>query len=73
MNTTNFTTIKTNSITQLCRFTQLLKSKKVLGLSINTNSYPYSISFTTRSTKRTNNILKLLHLSPFQPSYALAA
>ena len=68
----NTTTITTNSITQLRRFTQLLKSKRVLHLITNTDSYPYTISFTTRSTKQTNNILKHLHLQPLQP-YALAA
>ena len=68
----NTTTITTNSITQLRRFTQLLKSKRVLHLLTNTDSYPYTISFTTRSTKQTNNILKHLHLQPLQP-YALAA
>lgn len=72
MNTTTFTTISTNSITQFRRFTQLLKSKRVLHLSTNTDSYPYTISFTTRSTKQTNNILKHLHLQPLQPC-ALAA
>ena len=63
----NTTTITTNSITQLRRFTQLLKSKRVLHLITNTDSYPYTISFTTRSTKQTNNILKNLHLQPLQP------
>ncbi len=67
MNTTTFTTISTNSITQLRRFTQLLKAKRVLHLITNTDSYPYTISFTTRSTKQTNNILKHLHLQPLQP------
>jgi hypothetical protein len=66
------TTITINSITQLRRFTQLLKAKRVLHLITNTDSYPYTISFTTRSTKQTNNILKHLHLQPLQP-YALAA
>ena len=69
----NSTTISTNSITQFHRFFQLLKSKRVLHLSTNTSFHPYTISFTTRSTKQTNNILKLLHLIPLQPSYALAA
>lgn len=72
MNTTTFTTISTNSITQFRRFTQILKAKRVLHLLTNTDSYPYTISFTTRSTKQTNNILKNLHLQPLQP-YALAA
>lgn len=66
------TTITINSITQFRRFTQLLKSKRVLHLITNTDSYPYTISFTTRSTKQTNNILKHLHLQPLQP-YAHAA
>ena len=61
------TTITINSITQFRRFTQLLKSKRVLHLSTNTDSYPYTISFTTRSTKQINNILKHLHLQPLQP------
>jgi len=69
----NSTTISTNSITQFRRFTQLLKSKRVLHLSTNTTFHPYTITFTTRSTKQTNNILKLLHLTPLQPSLALAA
>ena len=69
----NSTTITTNSITQFRRFTQILKAKRVLHLLINTNYHPYTISFTTRSTKQTNNILKLLHLTPLQPSLALAA
>ena len=68
----NTTTITINSITQFRRFTQILKSKRVLHLITNTDSYPYTISFTTRSTKQTNNILKHLHLQPLQP-YALAA
>ena len=61
------TTIAINSITQFRRFTQILKAKRVLHLSTNTDSYPYTISFTTRSTKQTNNILKHLHLQPLQP------
>ena len=68
----NTTTITTNSITQLRHFTQILKVKRVLHLLTNTDSYPYTISFTTRSTEQTNNILKHLHLQPLQP-YALAA
>ena len=68
----NTTTITTNSISQFRRFTQILKVKRVLHLTTNTDSYPYTISFTTRSTKQTNNILKHLHLQPLQP-YALAA
>ena len=66
------TTITINSITQLRRHTQILKAKRVLHLLTNTDSYPYTISFTTRSTKQTNNILKHLHLEALQP-YALAA
>lgn len=66
------TTITINSISQFRRFTKLLKAKRVLHLLTNTDSYPYTISFTTRSTKQTNNILKHLHLQPLQP-YALAA
>ena len=68
----NSTTITTNSITQFRRFTQILKAKRVLHLLINTNYHPYTITFTTRSTQQTNNILKLLHLTPLQP-LALAA
>ena len=68
----NTTTITINSITLFRRFTQILKAKRVLHLLTNTDSYPYTISFTTRSTKQTNNILKHLHLQPLQP-YALAA
>ena len=67
MNTTTFTTISTNSITQFRRFTQILKAKRVLHLLTNTDSYPYTISFTTRSTKQTDNILKHLHLKSLQP------
>ena len=66
------TTITINSITQLRRFSQKKKKKRVLHLLTNTDSYPYTISFTTRSTKQTNNILKKLHLQTLQP-YALAA
>ena len=66
------TTITINSISQLRRFTQILKAKRVLHLQINTNFHPYTMSFTTRSTKQTNNILKHLHLQALQP-YALAA
>ena len=69
----NSTTITTNSITQFRRFTQLLKSKRVLHLVTDSNYLPYTITFTTRSTKQTNNILKFLHLTPLQPSCALAA
>ena len=61
------TTITINSITQFRRFTQILKAKSVLHLQINTNFHPYTISFTTRSTKQTDNILKHLHLQPLQP------
>ena len=68
----NTTTITINSITQFRRFTQILKSKRVLHLITNTSFHPYTISFTTRSTKQTNNILKNLHLQPLQPC-ALAA
>lgn len=68
----NTTTITINSITQFRRFTQILKAKRVLHLLTNTDSYPYTIFFTTRSTKQANNILKHLHLQPLQP-YALAA
>ena len=68
----NTTTITINSITQFRRFTQILKAKRVLHLLTNTDSYPYTISFTTRSTKQANNILKNLHLQPLQP-YAHAA
>lgn len=68
----NTTTITINSITQFRRFTQILKAKRVLHLLTNTDSYPYTISFTTRSTKQANNILKHLHLQPLQPC-ALAA
>ena len=66
------TTITINSITQLRRYTQILKAKRIPHLQINTNFHPYTISFTTRSTKQTNNILKKLHLQTLQP-YALAA
>ena len=66
------TTIAINSISQFRRYTQILKAKRVLHLLTNTDSYPYTISFTTRSTEQTNNILKKLHLQTLQP-YALAA
>lgn len=66
------TTITINSISQFRRFSQILKAKRVPHLQINTNLHPYTISFTTRSTKQTNNILKKLHLQTLQP-YALAA
>ena len=66
------TTITINSISQYRRYTQILKAKRIPHLQINTNLHPYTISFTTRSTKQTNNILKKLHLQALQP-YALAA
>ena len=68
----NTTTITINSITQFRRYAQILKSKRVLHLITNTSFHPYTITFTTRSTKQTNNILKHLHLQPLQP-YAHAA
>jgi len=68
----NTTTITITSLSQFRRFTKLLKAKRVLHLQINTNFHPYTISFTARSTKQTNNILKNLHLQALQP-YALAA
>ena len=68
----NTTTITINSITQFRRFTQILKAKRVLHLITNTSFHPYTISFTTRSTKQTNNILKHLHFQPLKP-YAHAA
>ena len=66
------TTITINSISQYRRYTQILKAKRIPHLQINTNFHPYTISFTTRSTKQTNNILKKLHLQALLP-YALAA
>ena len=66
------TTITINSISQFRRFSQILKAKRIPHLQINTNFHPYTISFTTRSTKQTNNNLKKLHLQTLQP-YALAA
>ena len=69
----NTTTITFNSLTQFRRFLNLLKTKRVTNLSSN-DFYPYSITFTTKTNKRTENLLKYLHLSPIQPaSYALAA
>ena len=68
----NTTTITINSITQFRRFTQILKAKRVLHLITNTSFHPYTITFTTRSTNQSNNILKHLHLQPLQPC-ALAA
>ena len=69
----NTTKITFNSLPQFRNFLNLLKTKRVTNLSSN-HSYPYSITFTTKSTKQTNNLLKHLHLSPIQPtSYALAA
>lgn len=68
----NSITISTNSITQFRRFFQILKSKRVLHLSTNTSFHPYTITFTTRSTKQLAGILKHLHLTPLQ-TYALAA
>ena len=67
------TTISTSSLSQLRRYSRLLKSKRVPNLSINTNVFPYTISFTTRSTIQYHNIRKLLHLVPLHPSYALPA
>ncbi len=61
------TAITINSITQLRRHTQILKAKRVLHLLTNTDSYPYTISFTTRSTKQTNNILKNFIFKPSCP------
>lgn len=67
----NTTTITINSITQFRRFTQILKAKRVLHLQINTNFHPYTISFTTRSTKQFNDILKTFILNPFSPPMLL--
>lgn len=61
------TTITINSISQFRRFSQILKAKRVLHLLTNTDSYPYTISFTTRSTKQTNNILKNFIFKPSSP------
>ena len=66
------TTITINSISQFRRFAQILKAKRVLHLTLNNNFEPYTITFTTRSTKQSNNILKHLHLQALQSS-ALAA
>ena len=62
------TTITINSISQFRRFSQILKAKRVLHLLTNTDSYPYTISFTTRSTKQTNNILKNFIFKPSSPN-----
>ena len=62
------TTITINSISQFRRYTQILKAKRVLHLLTNTDSYPYTISFTTRSTKQTNNILKNFIFKPSSPN-----
>ena len=59
----NTTTITTNSITQFRRYAQILKSKRVLHLITNTDSYPYTITFTNRSTKQANNIQRRLPLA----------
>lgn len=61
------TTITINSISQFRRFSQILKAKRIPHLQINTNLHPYTISFTTRSTKQTNNILKNFIFKPSSP------
>ena len=69
----NTTTIKLTSLSQFRHFVGLLKAKSVSILSSNNSNYPYSITFTTKTTKQTNNLLKHLHLSLIAPSFALAA
>ncbi len=68
----NTTKITFNSLPQFRKFLHILKTKRVRNLSSN-NSHPYSITFSTKTAKQTNNLLKHLHLSPIQPNYALAA
>ena len=69
----NTTTITFNSFSQFRRFLNILKTKRVTNLSSN-HTYPFSITFTTKTTKQTDNLLKQLHLSPIHPtSYVLAA
>jgi hypothetical protein len=69
----NTTTITLTSLSQFRRFFNTLKTKKVSILSSNNTYYPYSITFKTKTTKQANNLLKHLHLSPLQPSLAIAA
>ena len=69
----NSTTITITSLSQFRRFFTILKTKRITILSSNNNYYPYSITFKTKTTKQASNLLKHLHLSPLQPSYALAA
>lgn len=69
----NTTTIKVTSLSQFRHLLGLLKTRRISNLSFY-NECPYSITFTTRSARETNNILKHLHLSLLQPtSTALAA
>lgn len=69
----NTTTITLTSLSQFRRFFTILKTKRITILSSNNNYYPYSITFKTKTQKQASNLLKHLHLSPLQPSYALAA
>ena len=69
----NTTKITFNSLPTFRNFLIFLKTKRVTNLSSN-HSYPYTITFTTKTAKQTNNLLKHLHFSPIQTtSYALAA
>ena len=70
----NTTTITTNSIN---KFNQLLNYLYTKEVSILPSPTTLSITLFTNSTSQTNSLLSKLtqhlHLTPLQPSYALAA
>lgn len=69
----NTTKITFNSLLLFKKFLKKLQNERVTDLHFN-ETYPYSITFNTKTTKRTNNLFKRLHLLYIQPtSYALAA
>jgi len=73
MNTTTITTTSTQ------KFNQILSTLSTLNPKLSTLNSPttHSITFFTNSTLQTNILLskitQRLHLTPLQPSYALAA
>ena len=73
MNSTTITTTSTQKFNQILSLLSTLHPKLSTLISPTTNS----ITFFTNSTLQTNTLLtqitNLLHLTPLQPSYALAA
>ena len=69
----NTTTITFTSLSLFKKYLRKLQNEKVTDLHFK-ESYPYTITFNTKTTRRTNNLFKRLHLSFIQPTdYALAA